>query len=46
MKLLKAITGIAGAIALTTGSVYADDLRWKMPVAFSTNLPGLGSPAA
>lgn len=46
MKLFKALTGIAGAIALTTGSVYADDLRWKMPVAFSTNLPGLGSPAA
>ncbi len=46
MKLLKAITGIAGAIALTTGSAVADDLRWKMPVAFATNLPGLGSPAA
>ncbi len=24
----------------------AEKLRWKMPVAFSTNLPGLGSPAA
>ena len=46
MKLLKALTGVAGAIALTTGSAFADDLRWKMPVAFATNLPGLGSPAA
>lgn len=24
----------------------AKDLRWKMPVAFSTKLPGLGAPAA
>lgn len=31
MKLLKALTGVAGAIALTTGSAFADDLRWKMP---------------
>jgi TRAP-type mannitol/chloroaromatic compound transport system substrate-binding protein len=46
MTLFKALTGIAGAIALTTGSAFADDLRWKMPVAFATNLPGLGSPAA
>lgn len=46
MKFLKALTGIAGAIALTTGSAVAEDLRWKMPVAFATNLPGLGSPAA
>ncbi len=46
MKLFTALTGIAGAIALTTGSAFADDLRWKMPVAFATNLPGLGSPAA
>ncbi|MCP4063820.1 MAG: C4-dicarboxylate ABC transporter, partial [Gammaproteobacteria bacterium] len=42
MKLLKALTGVAGAIALTTGSAFAEDLRWKMPVAFATNLPGLG----
>ncbi|MDC0661018.1 TRAP transporter substrate-binding protein [Marinobacter sp. SS21] len=46
MKLAKAITGVAAAIALSTGSAYADNLRWKMPVAFATNLPGLGSPAA
>ncbi|SFL94707.1 TRAP transporter substrate-binding protein [Marinobacter zhejiangensis] len=46
MKLAKAITGVAVAVALSTGTAYADNLRWKMPVAFATNLPGLGSPAA
>ncbi|WP_166268693.1 TRAP transporter substrate-binding protein [Marinobacter caseinilyticus] len=46
MKLVKTLTGIATAVALTTGSAVAEDLRWKMPVAFATNLPGLGSPAA
>ena len=46
MKLSKALAGIAGALALTAGTAFADDLRWKMPVAFATNLPGLGSPAA
>lgn len=46
MKFFKTLIGIAGAVALTTGSVHADDLRWKMPVAFATKLPGLGSPAA
>ncbi len=46
MKLAKAIIGVAAAIALTTGAAHADNLRWKMPVAFATNLPGLGSPAA
>ncbi|MFT6979367.1 MAG: TRAP-type mannitol/chloroaromatic compound transport system substrate-binding protein [Marinobacter psychrophilus] len=46
MTLFKALAGIAGAVVLTTGTAFADDLRWKMPVAFATNLPGLGSPAA
>ncbi|SDW76612.1 TRAP transporter substrate-binding protein [Marinobacter mobilis] len=46
MKLAKVVTGLAAAIALSSGSAYADNLRWKMPVAFATNLPGLGSPAA
>jgi TRAP-type mannitol/chloroaromatic compound transport system substrate-binding protein len=46
MTLIKALAGIAGAVVLTTGTAFADDLRWKMPVAFATNLPGLGSPAA
>lgn len=46
MKLAKAITGIAATVALSTGIAHADNLRWKMPVAFATNLPGLGTPAA
>ncbi|TFH85829.1 TRAP transporter substrate-binding protein [Billgrantia azerbaijanica] len=46
MKFVKSMVGVAGALALCTGTAVADDLRWKMPVAFSTNLPGLGSPAA
>lgn len=46
MKLFKALAGITGAIALSAAPAFADDLRWKMPVAFATNLPGLGSPAA
>ncbi len=29
-----------------SATAQAKDLRWKMPVAFSTKLPGLGSPAA
>jgi TRAP-type mannitol/chloroaromatic compound transport system substrate-binding protein len=41
------LTAAMIAIGLTMGGVaQADDLRWKMPVAFSTKLPGLGSPAA
>lgn len=37
----------AGVAAATTlaGTAQAEDLRWKMPIAFSSNLPGLGSPA-
>lgn len=35
------------AIGLAMGGfAQAKDLRWKMPVAFATKLPGLGSPAA
>ena len=44
---------ISIALLLTVGMglafampAYADKLRWKMPVAFATKLPGLGSPAA
>lgn len=46
MKLAKSLVGCAGILALSTGTALADDLRWKMPTAFATNLPGLGSPAA
>ncbi|MEH6630217.1 MAG: TRAP transporter substrate-binding protein [Halopseudomonas aestusnigri] len=42
--LLSAAIATAGLSAF--GAAHADDLRWKMPVAFSTKLPGLGSPAA
>lgn len=37
---------IASASLGLSATAHADDLRWKMPVAFSTKLPGLGSPAA
>lgn len=36
---------ISSSLALSV-TAQAEDLRWKMPVAFSTKLPGLGSPAA
>jgi TRAP-type mannitol/chloroaromatic compound transport system substrate-binding protein len=36
----------AATLAVDPGVAQADELRWKMPVAFSTKLPGLGSPAA
>ncbi|MCR9088180.1 MAG: TRAP transporter substrate-binding protein [Rhodobacteraceae bacterium] len=41
------ITGLAVAATLAAAAfpAAADDLRWKMPIAFSSNLPGLGSPA-
>lgn len=39
-------TAIAAASFSVTGLAIAKDLRWKMPVAFSTKLPGIGSPAA
>ena len=42
-----ALTAVMIAIGLTMGGfAQAKDLRWKMPVAFATKLPGLGSPAA
>ncbi len=42
---------VAATVAVTTlaaapQSAHAEKLRWKMPVAFATKLPGLGSPAA
>lgn len=42
-------TAIAAGVtflSLNSGPALAENLRWKMPVAFSTKLPGLGSPAA
>ena len=40
-----AITACFGLMAHSTAA-NAEKLRWKLPVAFSTKLPGLGSPAA
>jgi TRAP-type mannitol/chloroaromatic compound transport system substrate-binding protein len=45
MNVLKATAAGLGALALTVGAAQADNLRWKMPIAFASNLPGLGSPA-
>jgi TRAP-type mannitol/chloroaromatic compound transport system substrate-binding protein len=33
------------ALVVGAGAASAEDLRWKMPIAFGSNLPGLGSPA-
>jgi len=45
MSSYKTLVAGLGALAATVGSAEADNLRWKMPVAFASNLPGLGSPA-
>lgn len=37
---------IISAGLVIAADTEAKDLRWKMPVAFSTKLPGLGAPAA
>ncbi|MDZ7747561.1 MAG: hypothetical protein U5K43_00920 [Halofilum sp. (in: g-proteobacteria)] len=39
--------GLAAAVLLlgVSGPVGADPIRWKMPIAFSSKLPGLGSPS-
>ena len=45
------LTSIAGAVVAATtmvsgtGDAAADKIRWKMPIAFASKLPGLGSPA-
>lgn len=49
MKLFKNLilsATIVSASFAMSAPTQAEDLRWKMPVAFSTKLPGLGSPAA
>lgn len=49
MKMHKTIVISLVALTVSLGigaPAQADELRWKMPVAFSTKLPGLGSPAA
>lgn len=39
--------GLAASLLLagTSGPAMADDIRWKMPIAFPSKLPGLGSPS-
>lgn len=49
MNVVKSLvmTALVAAAGLTvTDGAMAKDLRWKMPIAFATKLPGLGSPAA
>jgi len=44
MKKLIAGAAMAAALATTTGAMAADKVLLKTPIAFSTSLPGLGSP--
>lgn len=49
-KLLRSATLSAAILAAAglagfSGDVSAEQLRWKMPIAFASNLPGLGTPA-
>lgn len=46
IKNILLITSITLSSFAITHTTSAKDLRWKMPVAFPTKLPGLGSPAA
>ncbi len=49
MKIVKSIfllATILTAAIVSVSTAQAENLRWKMPIAFSTKLPGLGSPAA
>ena len=39
-----AVSAVAG-MTLLAGPASADKVRWKMPIAFASKLPGLGSPA-
>ena len=49
---MKVVKSLALSALIATGGLasiddaLAKDLRWKMPIAFSSTLPGLGSPAA
>ncbi len=45
-NLLTAVAaGVLAAATLAAPDAGADTIRWKMPIAFASNLPGLGSPA-
>jgi len=53
MSFARRLKHAAGALALggaiVTGAAVdqasADQIRWKMPIAFASKLPGLGSPS-
>ncbi len=49
LKAGKAALGLVVSAAVVAGgfatTAQAERVRWKMPVAFSSNLPGLGSPS-
>jgi TRAP-type mannitol/chloroaromatic compound transport system substrate-binding protein len=45
MNIVKTLAAGLSAVSLTAAAAGAEDLRWKMPIAFGSNLPGLGSPA-
>lgn len=40
-----AAAGFFAAVTLAPPQAGADTIRWKMPIAFASKLPGLGSPA-
>jgi TRAP-type mannitol/chloroaromatic compound transport system substrate-binding protein len=40
-----AAAGFFAAVTLAAPQAGADTIRWKMPIAFASKLPGLGSPA-
>ena len=46
LKTLAGSLALGGLLAAgSMGPAQADDIRWKMPIAFASNLPGLGSPS-
>ena len=49
LNLKLAVSALALGGLLTTGAAVdtaaADNIRWKMPIAFASKLPGLGSPS-
>ncbi|SDF53134.1 TRAP-type mannitol/chloroaromatic compound transport system, substrate-binding protein [Limimonas halophila] len=51
MSVAKRFTAVAGALALGSALVagatgaQAEQIRWKMPIAFPSDLPGLGTPS-
>ena len=42
---LAATAAIAGSVMCPGSALAIDKVRWRMPIAFPSNLPGLGAPA-